>query len=102
LAIMHRNGLYMQERMEYRRRIREAVENPKDFLSIIIDGASRLDICFCYYTYIYNDVYIVVVLSNHSTLPYLGQGDTFNNPLKQHIQGKHVLLKGCFINNITI
>ena len=42
LMHMHRSGLYMPERLEYRRRIHEAtIRHPDSTMSIIIDGASR-------------------------------------------------------------
>jgi hypothetical protein len=42
LMIMHRGGLFMLERIEYRRRIAEAViHSPSTVMSSIIDGASQ-------------------------------------------------------------
>lgn len=42
LMHMHRTGLYMPERLEYRRRIHDAtIRHPNTSMSIIIDGASR-------------------------------------------------------------
>ena len=42
LMIMHRGGLFMLERIEYRRRIAEAVLHfPNTVMSSIIDGASQ-------------------------------------------------------------
>lgn len=42
LMVMHRGGLFMLERIEYRRRVAEAViHNPDTVMSSIIDGASQ-------------------------------------------------------------
>jgi len=70
---MHRGGLFMLERVEYRRRVAEAVLlNPKTTMSSIIDGASQ----------------------NHCTIPHAGSANVeFPNGLAQHIEG--VLTHGC-------
>jgi len=67
LMIMHRGGLFMLERVEYRRRVAEAVLlNPKTIMSSIIDGASQ----------------------NHCTIPHTGSANVeFHNGLEQHIEG---------------
>ena len=70
---MHRGGLFMLERVEYRRRVAEAVLlNPKSTMSSIIDGASQ----------------------NHCTIPHTGSANVeFPGGLEQHIEG--VLTHGC-------
>ena len=66
LMIMHRAGFFMLERLEYRRRVHEAViYNPTSVMSTIIDGASQ----------------------NHCTLPHAGPNAQFTNGLEQHIEG---------------
>jgi hypothetical protein len=66
LMIMHRGGLFMLERLEYRRRIQEAVSlSPNTIMSSIIDGASQ----------------------NHCTIPHPGENVEFSNGLEQHIEG---------------
>ena len=66
LMIMHRSGFFMLERIEYRRRVAEAIrESPTTTMSTIIDGASQ----------------------NHCTLPHPGQNAHFTNGLEQHIEG---------------
>jgi hypothetical protein len=66
LMIMHRGGLFMLERIEYRRRIAEAVlHSPKTVMSSIIDGASQ----------------------NHCTIPHPGPNVEFADGLQQHIEG---------------
>jgi hypothetical protein len=65
LMIMHRGGLFMLERSEYRRRVREAIElNPGKVMSSIIDGASQ----------------------NHCTIPHAGPSQQFSKGLEQHIE----------------
>ena len=64
--IMHRGGLFMLERIEYRRRIAEAViHSPNTVMSSIIDGASQ----------------------NHCTIPHPGPNVEFADGLPQHIEG---------------
>ena len=66
LMIMHRGGLFMLERIEYRRRIAEAViHSPNTVMSSIIDGASQ----------------------NHCTIPHPGPNVEFADGLPQHIEG---------------
>ena len=66
LFIMHRNGLFMLERLAYRRRILEAVrDNPDNVCSLIVDGAS----------------------SAYNSLPSYGTAQTFPAEYQQHIQG---------------
>ena len=66
LFIMHRNGLFMLERLAYRRRIFEAVrDNPDKTASFIVDGAS----------------------SAYNSLPSFGSAQTFPAEYQQHIQG---------------
>jgi len=63
---MHRAGFYMLERIEYRRRVHEAViDSPNTVMHCIIDGASQ----------------------KHCLLPQCGPNAQFNNPLDQHIEG---------------
>jgi len=67
LMIMHRAGYFMLERIEYRRRVAEAViYSPDRVMSTIIDGASQ----------------------NHCTLPHPGQNAQFSKGLEQHIEGE--------------
>ena len=66
LMIMHRGGLFMLERLEYRRRVQEAVSmSPGTIMSSIIDGASQ----------------------NHCTIPHPGENVEFTKGLEQHIEG---------------
>jgi hypothetical protein len=66
LFIMHRNGLFMLERLAYRRRILEAVrDNPDKTASFIVDGAS----------------------SAYNSLPTFSSTQTFPAEYQQHIQG---------------
>ena len=66
LMIMHRGGLFMLERIEYRRRIAEAVlHSPNTVMSSIIDGASQ----------------------NHCTIPHPCPNVEFADGLPQHIEG---------------
>jgi len=66
LMIMHRGGFFMLERLEYKRRIHDAVfRNPGTTMSSIIDGAS----------------------SEHVILPHLGPSQQLRPGFEQHIQG---------------
>jgi hypothetical protein len=66
LMIMHRSGLFMLERLEYRQRVYEAVvKDPNGTMSSIIDGSSQ----------------------NHCCIPHAGPNVEFPNGLKQHIEG---------------
>jgi hypothetical protein len=70
IHLMHKSGLYMQERFAYYRRRNEAKANPESILSIIIDTMDN----------------------NHCSVPYLGVNDTFGSPIHQGILG-------CFAHN---
>jgi hypothetical protein len=64
--IMHRDGYFMLERIEYRMRVAEATKHyPDKVMSSIIDGASQ----------------------NHCTIPHLGTSVQFAGGLEQHIEG---------------
>lgn len=66
LMIMHRSGMFMLERIEYRKKVAEAVHrNPNTVMSCIIDGASQ----------------------NHCTIPHAGPSVEFKPGLEQHIEG---------------
>jgi hypothetical protein len=66
LMIMHRGGNYMLERLEYRRRVAEAMYlSPNKVMSTIIDGASQ----------------------NHCQIPHRATLVDFHDGLKQHIEG---------------
>jgi len=66
--LLHRGGLFMLERQEYKSRVVEALmDNPNNpqIMSIIIDGMDN----------------------NKCRCPYMGTQDSFSNPLPQHIIG---------------
>jgi hypothetical protein len=66
LMIMHRSGLFMLERMEYKRRVHEAVHlYPDTTMSSIVDGAS----------------------ANHCNLPQVGPNQTLHPAFQQHLEG---------------
>jgi len=67
---LHRGGMVMIEREQYKRRVMHALENPTKVLSMIIDGMDQ----------------------NHSKCPFLGTQTQNAHALKQHIQG--VLVHG--------
>eukprot|EP01031_Cornospumella_fuschlensis_P032420 gene32420-39203_t len=62
---LHRGGLFMLERKEYKRRVLRAKENSKRILSFIIDGMDQ----------------------HHCKVPYMGTQQSFPAPLTQHIVG---------------
>ena len=70
LHLLHKSGLFMQERYSYHRRRSEARANPESILSVIIDTMDN----------------------NHCSIPYLGVNDTFGSPIHQGILG-------CFAHN---
>jgi hypothetical protein len=69
LHLVHKSMLYMPERLSYHARRNEA-KNDGTILSVIIDTMDN----------------------NHCSVPYVGSGDTFNNPIHQGILG-------CFAHN---
>jgi hypothetical protein len=69
LHLVHKSKFYMPERLSYHSRRKEA-RNDETILSIIIDTMDN----------------------NHCAVPYVGSGDTFNNPIHQGILG-------CFAHN---
>jgi hypothetical protein len=73
LFIAHRNSMYMPERMEYRRRILHALNNPDSVMSMIVDAAS----------------------GQHSAIPHYGSDQTFHGGLQQHVNGVLVHGVGC-------
>lgn len=66
LMIMHRGGLFMLERIQYKRRVYEAVKvDPQRIMSSITDGAS----------------------SNHVHIPHVGPNQQMSPAFEQHLQG---------------
>ena len=66
LMIMHRGGLFMLERLEYKRRVYEAVHlRPDHTMSSIIDGAA----------------------AEHCIIPHLGESQQMKPGFDQHIEG---------------
>jgi hypothetical protein len=60
----HRS-LYMSERNEYYKKQKQAVDDPSNYMRIIIDGMAQ----------------------NHTTLPYLANMKQFPSPFTMHLQG---------------
>jgi len=75
---MHRGGMFMLERKAYKERVTKALKNPTKIFSCIMDGMDQ----------------------SHSQCPYLGSQASFNNPLKQHIQGVLVHGQGSFCSEL--
>jgi hypothetical protein len=65
LFMIHRSGLFMPERREYKKRIEESILSEDDTLSLIIDGMDQ----------------------NHCKLPQQAQKNQFPDQLTQHITG---------------
>jgi hypothetical protein len=64
LHALHRST-YMGERLDYYSRRQEAVDNPQDVVSMILDGMSQ----------------------NHTVLPWLGNLKMFDKHIQQHVIG---------------
>lgn len=62
---IHRGGMFMLERTEYKKRVAKAKANRTTIFSCIMDGMDQ----------------------SHSQCPWLGTQNSFKKPLKQHIQG---------------